>query len=73
MTAHAGKNKEQGECSSISGELKTYTAILEINMVVFKTIGNLHTSRPSYTTLRHMILYPTTSALVQLCSLQIYL
>jgi hypothetical protein len=41
VTAHAGKDVEQGKDSCISGGSENCTASLEINMAVSQKIGNL--------------------------------
>jgi hypothetical protein len=50
MTAHAGKDVEQGEHSSIAGRSANMSATLEIKMVISQKIWNPSISTPSYTT-----------------------
>ena len=54
VTAHAGKDVEQGEHSSFAGGGETCTTTMEINIVVPQRVGNQSASRPSYTTPGHI-------------------
>jgi hypothetical protein len=61
-TAHAGKDMEQGEHSSIVGGRANYTTILKIKLAVSQKVGNSSTPRHSYITTGHILKrYPTIS------------
>ena len=67
VIAHAGKNVEQGEHSSIAYGSVNCTTTMEINLAVFQKIVNSSTCKLNYPLLG---IYPhyTTGTLAQLCS-----
>lgn len=54
MTVHAGKDVEQGEHSSIAGEVQICKATMEISVLVPHKKGNQSISRSSYSTFGHL-------------------
>ena len=54
VTAHAGKDMEQGNTPSLLGEVQTFTASLEVRMIVSQKTRSYSTSKHSYTTFGHL-------------------
>ena len=66
VTAHAGKDVEQGEHSSIAGGNRKMQTISESSLLVAQKTGNSSTSRLSYILLGNMPWDCSTRALVQI-------